>query len=88
MDNPTSDKADHLPAILGPGDPPPFETLNAAGQAGLVLLCDHASNAVPRSLARLGLQPEDLLTHIAWDSGAAQVTRILSRRLDAPAVLS
>jgi predicted N-formylglutamate amidohydrolase len=88
MDRPVSDNADNPPPVLGPDDPPPFETVNAAGQADLVLLCDHASNAVPQSLAELGMKPQDLADHIAWDSGAAQVTRILSQRLDAPAVLS
>jgi predicted N-formylglutamate amidohydrolase len=74
--------------VIDPDDPPPFQIVNPSGLAKLVLLCDHASNAIPTPLARLGLRPEQLDGHIAWDSGAAEVTRILSRRLDAPAVLS
>ena len=73
--------------LLGPGDPPPFTLFNPVGQAPVVLVCDHASNAIPAVLGQLGLGPEELAQHIAWDIGAAQVTRLLATRLDAPAVL-
>jgi predicted N-formylglutamate amidohydrolase len=75
-------------ALLGPGDPPPFEVVNAGGNAPLLLLCDHASNVVPRALDGLGLSQADLHRHIAWDIGAAEVSRILSARFDAPLVLA
>jgi predicted N-formylglutamate amidohydrolase len=54
----------------------------------VLLVCDHASNRVPASLAGLGLVPTQLRRHIGWDIGAAEVTRHLSRRLRAAAVLS
>ena len=73
--------------LLGPGDPPPFTLFNSTGQASVVLVCDHASNAIPAALGQLGLGPAELAQHIAWDIGAAQVTRLLATRLDAPAVL-
>ena len=53
-----------------------------------MLLCDHASNRVPRALDHLGLAPSELERHIAWDIGAAAVTRRLAARFDAPAVLA
>jgi predicted N-formylglutamate amidohydrolase len=59
---------------------------NEAGAAPAVILCDHASNVIPASLADLGLAPEDLERHIAWDPGALGVARELSRRIDAPLV--
>ena len=74
--------------LLGPDDPPVYEFLNAAGTAPLLLLCDHASRVVPHSLANLGLNAAALERHIAWDIGAAEVTRLLSQRLDAPAILA
>lgn len=74
--------------LLGPDDPPPVELVNAGGRAQALLLCDHASRAVPRRLGRLGLDDAVLMRHIGWDIGAAEVTRHLSRRFDAPAVLS
>jgi predicted N-formylglutamate amidohydrolase len=74
--------------LLGPEDPPPFTHLNPGGRARVVLLCDHASRAVPRRLGTLGLEEAELARHIGWDIGAAEVTRHLSRRLDAQAFLS
>ena len=74
--------------LLGPDDPPPFTIENESGQAPVVLACDHAANAVPRALGDLGLDGADLGRHIAWDRGAAAMTRLLARRLDAPAVLA
>ena len=75
-------------ALLGPDDPPPFEVVNPQGTAPFVLLCDHASNRVPRALDNLGLAPEELERHIAWDIGAGAVTRRLAARFAAPAVLA
>lgn len=57
-------------------------------EAGLVLLCDHASNALPEGYGTLGLEAAQLERHIAYDIGAAAVTRALSLALAAPAVLS
>ena len=54
----------------------------------LVLLCDHARNAVPPELGDLGLPAEDMARHIAWDPGARGVTLGLAARLGAAAVLA
>lgn len=72
----------------GVGVAPPFELVNAEGTSPVLLLCDHASNLIPSAFQSLGLDDAHLARHIAWDLGAAEVTRVLSRRLDAPAVLS
>lgn len=74
--------------MLDDREPPPFTIENPDGASPIVLACDHASNAVPRSLGGLGLAERELHRHIAWDRGAAEVTRGLSERLDATAVLS
>jgi predicted N-formylglutamate amidohydrolase len=86
--DPISDARRPGDPLLGPDDPPPYEILNPRGRAPVVLLCDHASNAVPAALDSLGLAETELARHIAWDIGAARVTRLLSARLDAPAVLA
>lgn len=65
----------------------PFEVRNATGSARFVLLCDHASRLIPAELDGLGLSGPDLLSHIAWDIGAAEVTAALSALLGAPAIL-
>src|SRR5215469_12433682 len=53
----------------------------------MLLLCDHASNAVPAELAQLGLPTSELNTHIAYDIGAADLTRWLAGEFDCMAIL-
>lgn len=55
-----------------------------------LITCDHASNRVPGWIAGgdLGIAAKDMARHIAWDPGAAGVTRALADLLDAPAILS
>src|SRR5262249_10278338 len=74
--------------VLTPSDPPPFEILNRDGASRAVLICDHASRAIPAALGELGLDAVALSRHIAWDIGIEDVTRRLAKRLDAVAVLS
>lgn len=64
------------------------EIVNPAGQGNFILVCDHASAAFPPEYGALGLTPADCERHIAYDIGAAAVTRELCRLLDAPAVLA
>lgn len=59
---------------------------NAQGRGRLVIVCDHASNWLPPALSCLGLAPSELARHIAWDPGALEVARHLSRLLHAPLV--
>ena len=55
---------------------------------GLLLLADHASNAIPAEIGTLGLPPEDMARHIAYDVGVRGVTVELARMLQADALLS
>jgi predicted N-formylglutamate amidohydrolase len=73
--------------LLSADDPPPFEVLHPDRPTPLLLVCDHASRAVPRALGDLGLTDAELRRHIGWDIGAAEVTRRLADLLDAGAVL-
>jgi predicted N-formylglutamate amidohydrolase len=66
----------------------PVEFIEGALDAGVLLICDHASNAFPPGYGALGLPREALERHIAYDIGAAWMTRRLAARLNAPAVLS
>jgi predicted N-formylglutamate amidohydrolase len=66
----------------------PFELLNPNGKANLLLLSDHASNAMPPRYKHLGLDASAMETHIAYDIGAAGVTRQLAKLMEAPALLS
>lgn len=65
-----------------------FDTVNAAGNPRLLIVCDHASNATPAGYGTLGLPPDEFARHIAYDIGVDGLTRALSARLDCPAVLS
>jgi predicted N-formylglutamate amidohydrolase len=65
-----------------------FEAIPGALDSGALIICDHASNAIPPGYGTLGLTPEALERHIAYDIGAAEVTRALAAQLGAPAVLS
>jgi predicted N-formylglutamate amidohydrolase len=79
-----------LASALQPGKdwPAAVDVLNENGRSDIVLLCEHASNHIPAEYGQLGLDISHLQRHIAWDIGAAEVTRRLSVLLDAPAFLS
>jgi predicted N-formylglutamate amidohydrolase len=68
--------------------PPAFTAIDGDAAGGIILICDHASNAVPPAYDGLGLPADEFRRHIAYDIGAADVTRGLAKRLGAPAVLS
>lgn len=53
---------------------------------GLIVTCEHASNAVPEDLP-LGVPKEVLGSHVAWDPGAADVAQTLAQALNAPLFL-
>jgi predicted N-formylglutamate amidohydrolase len=67
---------------------PAFEAIPGALDAGALVICDHASNAIPPGYGTLGLKRETLQRHIAYDIGAADVARALAALIGAPAVLS
>lgn len=77
------------PARLGSADPPAVTRIGPdRTDPHFVLCCDHAGNAVPAHMERLGLEQAELERHIGWDIGAAMVTHSLSARLGAPGFLS
>jgi predicted N-formylglutamate amidohydrolase len=59
-----------------------------SGGRPVLFICDHASNRLPESYGTLGLAPELLQTHIAYDIGAGTVARTMAEAFDAPAVLA
>jgi predicted N-formylglutamate amidohydrolase len=66
----------------------PYRLIEGDAGTGLLILCDHAENTIPETYGTLGLRPEDLHRHIAYDLGAAEVAQCLAETLGAPAVLS
>ena len=65
----------------------PFEIVNPQGSGPVVIVCDHASNALPPEVADLGVSAADMQRHIAWDIGAGAIARSLAEVFDAPAIL-
>ena len=65
-----------------------FEICNDAADGTILFLCDHASNSVPEELGTLGLTRSDFAAHIAYDIGAAALTRVLADRFAGPAILA
>ena len=76
----------HDPAqpLLAIDEPPPYQVINPDGTSPFLLLCEHASNRIPRALGDLGLPESERQRHIAWDIGVAALSQYLSRTLDAP----
>jgi len=54
---------------------------NATGKAGVVLVCEHASNALAGPWGDLGLDVSMMQEHIAWDPGALGLARGLAARM-------
>lgn len=71
-----------------PAIPAPYDLVEGTGPARVLIICDHASAIIPAALEDLGLASGDRFAHVAWDIGAAEVTRRLARRLGCPAVLA
>lgn len=65
-----------------------FEVVPGAAGAGVLVIADHASNAMPAEYGDLGMPTAELRRHIAYDIGVAPLARTLARRLGCPAVLS
>lgn len=57
------------------------------GDRRLLLVCDHASNAVPAGID-LGIPDDAFGDHVAYDIGAAAVSETVAAALDAPAWLA
>ena len=76
--------------MIAPMAEPAFEIIHPDSRApsGLIFVCDHASNALPPAYGTLGLDAGAFAAHIAYDIGAAEVTRALAAAYGAPAVLA
>lgn len=68
--------------------PQAFEHFNAGATSNVIFVCDHASNAVPAEYGSLGLDAAAFRRHIAYDIGAADVTRAMAKSFGATALLA
>ncbi len=65
---------------------PAADVVNPGGAAGLLLVCEHASHAIPEPLDGLGLTAEARRSHAAWDIGALALACGLAAEFGAPLV--
>ena len=84
----TDINAEAAAAVAGSTMSPAFEVIEGDINRGLIILCDHATNIIPKEYGTLGLCEQQLARHIAYDIGVEQVTRRLAESLQVPAALS
>ena len=67
-----------------------YEIIGNERNSRWLVACDHATNRIPQEVCGgdLGLPAADMQRHIAYDIGAAGVSRRLADLLNAPAILS
>lgn len=75
-------------SVSAAGQTESFEIIEGPASSRYIIVCDHASNAIPPEYGNLGLDPVQLQRHIGFDIGAGALARGLARELAAPAVLS
>lgn len=75
----TTDFGNSAPAAL---------LINKLAGSRVLLVCEHASNRIPEEYADLGLSKTDKASHAAWDLGALDISKKLSKLLDATLVIS
>jgi predicted N-formylglutamate amidohydrolase len=65
-----------------------YTYLEAEEPSPFLVVCDHASAVIPDEFGKDSLSPQDASRHIAYDIGAAEVTRLLYEALPAHAFLA
>lgn len=65
----------------------PYLVHNAEDLPWMVFVCDHAGREIPEGYGDLGLPAGAFERHIAYDIGAADLTRALAEAFGVPAVL-
>jgi predicted N-formylglutamate amidohydrolase len=74
-------------SLLAPGDPAPVEIVNADSDHPVLLVCEHAGQAVPARLGDLGLPVGEIDRHIGWDIGAEAVARRMAASIGCACVI-
>jgi predicted N-formylglutamate amidohydrolase len=69
--------------LLAADEPAPVGLRESGGEPSVVVICDHASNLLPASLAGLGVNSARLEEHIGYDLGALGVARGVAEQLGA-----
>ncbi|MEM9058375.1 MAG: N-formylglutamate amidohydrolase [Pseudomonadota bacterium] len=72
--------------LLAAEDPAPFVVLNPDCERPVLLVCDHAGRAIPRSHDQLGVSDRVLDLHVAFDIGTRDLGALLAARMQATTV--
>lgn len=72
--------------LFSDGDREAVTIVNRSATGPFLFTCDHACNHIPVRLGDMGMTPEQLQSHIAWDPGALQVGLELSSLFGSPLV--
>ncbi len=76
-----------MSALLSERDPKPVEWVNRNSTSPILLLCEHAGQAIPERLNGLDLPEGVIDRHIGWDIGAEALARTIADRLSAPLIV-
>ena len=76
-------KTPAIKKIISKGEPKPYVIENEKGGARIVVICDHASNRIPKALGTLGVSAKDRKKHIAWDVGTEHIGRYIAQKTGA-----
>jgi predicted N-formylglutamate amidohydrolase len=76
------------PKRIEPDEGEAFRIVGGRVDTGLLLLADHASNALPPEYGSLGLAEAQLERHIGYDIGIEAMTLRMAELCGAPAILS
>lgn len=68
-------------------DPVAVEWVQPDSDSPVLLVCEHAGQAIPQYLKGLALPPGAIDLHIGWDIGAERLARALAQALGAPLIL-
>ena len=65
-----------------------FSVYRPTSLSKIIILCDHASNHIPKKYKNLGLKLSNVNKHIGWDIGALKVAKKISKNINCPLIHS
>jgi predicted N-formylglutamate amidohydrolase len=74
--------------ILTENDPRPFEIYNGESDSPYIITVEHASNLIPIALNDMGLNQQDLESHIAYDPYTKQFSLDIANELGCAVITS
>ena len=73
--------------LLSPTDPDPVERVNWESDSEILLVCEHAGQAIPSKLGDLGVDQDAVNSHRGWDINAEKLALEIAGTINAPLVI-